>query len=98
MLQFEEVVGPAKGRGMTTYAWIEESGYAQALRDYPNFPKVLEVDVWGRPARRPCFNHPDYRNWHLSIVEDYAKSYDLDGLAWCFERPGPLNLAMQRPV
>lgn len=95
---FAEVIGPAKSRGMTTYAWIEESGYAQALRDYPNFPKVLEVDVWGRPARRPCFNHPDYRNWHLSIVEDYAKSYDIDGLAWCSERPGPLNLAIQRPV
>lgn len=93
-----EVIPAAKARGISSYAWIEESGYAQALRDYPNFPKLLEVDVWGRPARRPCFNHPDYRNWHLSIVEDYAKSYDLDGLAWCSERPGPLNLAIQRPV
>lgn len=93
-----EVIPAAHKRGISSYAWIEESGYAQALRDYPNFPKVLEVDVWGRPARRPCFNHPDYRNWHLSIVEDYAKSYDLDGLAWCSERPGPLNLAIQRPV
>ncbi|MGN6126638.1 MAG: hypothetical protein ACTHON_08740 [Humibacter sp.] len=56
------------------------------------------MDVWGRPTRRPCFNNPDYKNWHLSIVEDYAKSYDLDGMAWCSERPGPLNLAIQTTV
>lgn len=93
-----EVVPAAKRRGIGSYAWIEESGYAAELRRYPNFPKILEVDVWGRPARRPCFNNPDYRNWHLSIVEDYAKSYDLEGLAWCSERPGPLNLLIQRPV
>ena len=78
---FEAVIPEAKTRGMQTYAWMEESGYADELRRYPNFPKVLEVDAWGRPTRRPCFNNPDYRNWHLSIVEDYVKSYPLDGLA-----------------
>ncbi|HEY2175206.1 MAG TPA: hypothetical protein VGH85_15475 [Mycobacteriales bacterium] len=94
----EEVLPEARKRGMASYAWMEESGYAQVLRDYPNFPKVLEVDVWGRPTGRPCFNNPDYRNWHLSIVEDYVKSYPLDGLAWCSERPGPLNLLIEGPV
>lgn len=95
---FAEVLPEAKARGMQTIAWIEESSYAPELRRYPNFPKCLEVDAWGRPAPRFCFNNPDYRTWHLSIVEDYAKSYDLDGLAWCSERPGPLNLLMQGPV
>jgi hypothetical protein len=93
-----EVIPRARERGMSSYAWIEESSTSPQLRAYPNFPKVLEVDVWGRPATRPCFNNPDYRNWHLGLVEDYAKSYDLDGLAWCSERPGPLNLIMQGPV
>jgi hypothetical protein len=83
---------------MLSYAWMEESSSARELRTYPNFPKVLEVDAWGRPGARPCFNNPDYRNWHLSIVEEYAKNYDLDGLAWCSERPGPLNLLMQGTV
>jgi len=95
---FEAVLPEAQKRGMQCFAWIEESGYAQELRNYPNFPKCLEVDVWGRPAPRPCFNNPDYRNWHLSIVEDYAKSYPLDGIAWCSERPGPLNLLLQSPT
>ncbi|MDQ4044561.1 MAG: family 10 glycosylhydrolase [Chloroflexota bacterium] len=95
---FAEVLPEAKARGMQSFAWMEESSYAPELRRYPNFPKCLEVDAWGRPAPRFCFNNPDYRNWHLSIVEDYAKSYELDGLAWCSERPGPLNMLMQGPV
>ena len=93
----EDVLPEAADRGIQTYAWIEESSYAQSLRNYPNFPKCLEVDVWNRPAPRPCFNNPDYRNWHLSIVEDYVKSYPLDGLAWCSERPGPLNILLKGP-
>lgn len=95
---FEAVLPEAKRRGMQSYAWIEESSYAAELRRYPNFPKCLEVDAWGRPVPLFCFNNPEYRNWHLSIVEDYVKSYDIDGLAWCSERPGPLNSLLQAPV
>lgn len=95
---FAAVLPEAKARGMRSIAWIEESSYAPELRRYPNFPKCLEVDAWGRPAPRFCFNNPDYRTWHLGIVEDYAKGYDLDGIAWCSERPGPLNLLLQGPV
>lgn len=95
---FEVVLPEARSRGLKSYAWMEESSYAQALRDYPGFLGCLEKDVWGRPAPRPCFNNPDYRAWHLSMVEDYVKSNDLDGIAWCSERPGPLNLALQGHV
>ena len=93
-----EVVPRARERGMKSFAWMEESGNAGELRTYPNFAKLLEVDAWSRPGFRPCFNNPDYRNWHLGFVEDYVQSYELDGLAWCSERPGPLNLLMQGPV
>ncbi len=95
---FEAVLPEARQRGLKSFAWIEESSYADELRRYPNFPKCLEVNVWGQPVPLFCFNNPDYRAWHLSIVEDYAKSYDLDGLAWCSERAGPLNLLVQAPV
>ncbi len=95
---FDAVLPEAQRRAIRVFAWMEESTYAQVLRTYPNFPKCLEVDAWGRPAKRFCFNNPDYRTWHLSIVEDYVKSYPLDGIAWCSERPGPLNVLMQGPV
>jgi hypothetical protein len=81
------VIPEAKRRGMKTYALMDESSHARALRSYPNFLKCLEVDIWNKPARRPCFNNPDYRNWHLGMIEDYIKSYDLDGILWSSERP-----------
>ncbi len=83
---------------MQSITWIEESGYAPELHRYPNFPKCFEVDASGRPAPRFCFNEPEYWTWNLSIVEDYAKSYDRGGLAWRSERHGPLNILMQGPV
>lgn len=94
----ESVIPEAQKRGVKSYAWIEESGYADELRTYPNFLSTMEVDIWNKPARRPCFNNPDYRTWHLAIVEDYIDHYDLDGIAWCSERPGPLTMLMQGPT
>lgn len=95
---FDNVIPEAKKRGLATYALVDESSSAMELRKYPNFLKCLEVDMWNKPARRPCYNNPDYRNWHLSLIEDYIKSYDLDGLSWRAERSGPLNLLAQGPV
>ena len=69
---FAEVIPEAKKRGMKSYAWMEESSYIQAVRDIPNMPRTMEVDVYGIPSSRPCFNNPDYRNWHLGIVEVYV--------------------------
>jgi len=94
----EQVIPAARTRGMGCYALMDESSHARHLRSYPNFLKVLEVDIWNKPARRPCFNNPDYRNWHLSLIEDYVKSYDLDGILWSSERPGPLDRLIQEPT
>ena len=87
----QEVIGPAHQRGMQVYAWINENPHGPIPRLVPNFPKVLEIDVYGRRSSTPCFNHPDYKYWWLSIIEDYVKSYPLDGIAWCSERQGPLG-------
>jgi hypothetical protein len=94
----EQVVPAALARGIAPYALLDESSYIQAVRDIPNMPKVLEVDVWGRPSTRMCFNNPDYRNWWLSVVEDYVKNYGLQGIAMISERGGPLNTAVQGAV
>jgi len=87
----EQVLPEATRRGMQVYCWINENPYASLPRYVPNFPKVLEVDVYGRKGRLPCLNNPDYRNWHLSLVEDYCKSYPIAGIAWASERQGPLG-------
>ena len=94
----DAVLPQAKRRAIRCYALMDESAHARRLRSYPNFLKCLEVDIWNKPARRPCFNNPDYRNWHLSLVEDLIKSYDLDGLLWQSERPSPMDRLMQEPT
>ena len=88
---FEAVLPEAQKRGMKSYAWMEESSNSRDLHNVPNFRKALEVDVWGRTSNKPCFNNPDYRYWILGRMEDYARSWPLDGIVWCSERTGPLN-------
>lgn len=87
----EEVLGPAHRRGMQVYTWINENPHGPIPRLVPNFPKTLEIDVYGRRAHTPCFNNPDYKYWWLSVIEDNVKSYAIDGIAWCSERQGPLG-------
>ena len=94
----EDIVPKAQARGMRAYAYFDESSHARHLRSYPNMLKCMEVDIWNKPARRPCFNNPDYRNWVLSIVEDYIKSYPLDGICFSSARPGPLDRLIQEPT
>lgn len=88
---FEAVLPEAQKRGIRSYAWMEESSTSRDLHAIPNFPKALEVDVWGRPSNKPCFNNPEYRYWILGRMEDYARSFPLDGIVWCSERCGPLD-------
>ncbi len=93
-----EVLPAARKRDMACYAWIEESSYSALPAKMANFIHLLEQDVHGRPTNQPCFNNPLYRDWHFSILEDYFKSYDLDGVQWCSERWGPLNTLIQAPA
>jgi hypothetical protein len=93
-----EVVPEAHRRGLKSFAYFDESAHARQLRSYPGFLRCLEVDIWNKPARRPCFNNPDYRNWVLAIVADYIEHYPLDGLAFSSARPGPLDRLLQEPT
>ena len=87
----EKVIPAAAARGMDVFCWINENPYAPIPRLVPNFAQVSEIDPWGRRTGTPCFNHPAYRAWHLSLVEDYVRSYDVKGIAWASERQGPLG-------
>ena len=92
------VIPEARRRGMQSYVLMDESAHARALRAIPGFLRCLEADIWNKPARRPCFNNPDYRNWHLGLVEDMMQHYELDGLLWSSERPGPLDRLLSEPT
>jgi hypothetical protein len=83
-----DVTPAARKRGMQVYALFEE---AYNPRLITNFERIAEVDVYGRIGRDTCFNNPDARNFLTSMVEDWVKSNDLDGLMWESERQGPLN-------
>ena len=83
---FQEVQEPARKRGMKVYARILE-GASPAIQ---NFSKVVTRDVYGKPTRTACWNHPEYRAFWNGTVEDLFRTYRLDGFQWGAERMGPL--------
>jgi len=82
-----DVLPAAKKRGLKTICWLEDVFRS----DLPNVDKLQEVDLHGRNATTLCFNNPNYRNFLTGLVEDYARSYDIDGLMWGSERQGALG-------
>ncbi len=82
-----EVIPAAKKRGMRVVCWLEDV----FRTDLPNIEKVQERDLYGRNAETLCVNNPDYRNFLTGLVEDYTRSYDIDGIMWGSERQGALS-------
>jgi len=87
----EAVIPKAKARGVVSYCWLEDVYNARFI---PNFEKVAELDVYGRTTGEACLHNPEIRSFLGSLVEDYTKSYPIDGLMWGSERQGPLNNAI----
>ena len=81
-----EVLPAAKKRGMKTICWLEDV----FRNDLPNIEKVQERDLHGRNAETLCLNNPEYRNFLTGLVEDYTRSYEIDGIMWGSERQGAL--------
>ena len=101
----EAVIPEARKRNMKVYPEVMEplfnyAGHGSATDvAIPNLPQLLEVDVFGRIGSEPCINNPDYRRWWYSMIEDYCRGYDIDGVMWCNERRSPLDnlIAGRRP-
>jgi hypothetical protein len=72
---------------MKVICWLEDV----FRTDLPNIRKVQERDLYGRNAETLCVNNPDYRNFFTGLVEDYTRSYDIDGIMWGSERQGALS-------
>ncbi len=86
-----EVLPEAGRRGIKVYSFLLENTHSGLTRAVPNWPKVLQVDAWGRADSYACVRNPDYVAWWLSVIEDQVKSYELDGLMFGSERGGPLG-------
>ena len=82
-----EVLPAAKRRGMKVIAWMEDV----FRTDLPNIEKVQEKDLYGRNMETLCVNNPNYRNFFTGLVEDFARSYEVDGIMWGSERQGALS-------
>ncbi|HEX3355730.1 MAG TPA: twin-arginine translocation signal domain-containing protein [Tepidisphaeraceae bacterium] len=86
---FAHAIPIAKKHGTKMFAWIiEDHGHAPSAAWEP----LYEVDFHGRRALShpagPCFNNPQYRGFIMGLVEDYTRSYDIDGVMWGSERQG----------
>ena len=86
----EAVIPEARKRGMKTICWFEDVWNAGV----PNIEQAQEKRFDGTNATTLCFNNPNYRNWLLGAVEDYARSYEIDGIMWGSERQGAFANAL----
>ena len=79
-----------RARGLKVVCWYEDV----FRKDTPGFASVAEVDLHGRQGDRPCYRNPQTRAFWLGQVEDYLRSYEVDGLMFGSERQGPLGNAI----
>jgi hypothetical protein len=83
----ETVIPVAKKHGVKVYTWSEDV-WSPSVK---NIDKIQERDLYGRNARTVCFNNPDHHNFLMGLMEDFTRSYDLDGIMWGSERYGPFG-------
>ena len=82
-----DVLPKAHARGMKVIAWFEDV----IAGDVPGFDRAREVVLTGQPSTFACSRNPHTRHFWLGLVEDYLRSYDVDGLMWGSERQGPVG-------
>jgi hypothetical protein len=89
------LIPAARRHGMKTFAWVLEDN---VRGPGPRWEALYEVDFHGRRATRhpggPCNNHPQYRGYLRGLLEDYMRSYEIDGIMWGSERQGGLLNAL----
>jgi hypothetical protein len=86
----EAVLPQARQRGLKVFCSCEDVWRTSV----PGFSEVAEVDLSGRKAGTQCLFHPDVRAFWTSLVTDYCRSYDVDGVLFFNERNGPLLNAL----
>ncbi|HVZ83569.1 MAG TPA: hypothetical protein VG893_07820 [Terracidiphilus sp.] len=87
----ESVLPAAKKRGLKTICWFEDV----FRKDLPHIDQLQEKTLSGENATTLCFNNPNYRNWLLGMVENWGRSYDIDGIMWGSERQGAFSNVLE---
>ncbi len=91
-----QISAETRRRGLKIYPWMEEDN--RAPPKITGMDRLYEVDLYGRRTAGhpggPCLNNPYFRNLITGAVEDWIRSYDIDGLQRGSERQGPLGNAL----
>ena len=89
------MIPEARKRAMKTFCWVIEDNVRPP---FGGIEEMWERDLNGAvPSRHPaqgCLNNPGYRNFIVGLMEDYARSYEIDGVMYGAERQGPLGNAL----
>jgi hypothetical protein len=92
----EKITAQTRKRGIRIFSWVAEDNRAQPK--IKGMDELYEIDLHGRRTEGhpggPCLNNPYFRNLVSAQVEDYIRSYDVDGLQRGSERQGPLGNAL----
>jgi hypothetical protein len=91
-----QITAETKKRGVKVIPWMEEDNRARP--PIKGMDELYEVDLYGRRTvghpGGPCLNNPYFRNLIAAQVEDFVRSYDVDGLQRGSERQGPMSNAL----
>jgi len=92
----QKITDETKKRGVKVIPWMEEDNRPRPkIKD---MDELYEIDLYGRRTVShpggPCLNNPYFRNLIAAQVEDFIRSYDVDGLQRGSERQGPLGNAL----
>lgn len=92
----EKITAETRKRGVKIFPWMEEDNRPPPR--IKGMDQLYEIDLHGRRTGGhpggPCLNNPYFRNLISGAVEDYIRSYDVDGLQRGSERQGPLGNAL----
>jgi hypothetical protein len=92
----QQISAETKKRGVKIIPWMEEDNRPRP--EIKGMDELYEIDLYGRRTAAhpggPCLNNPYFRNLIAGQVEDFIRSYDVDGLQRGSERQGPLGNAL----
>jgi hypothetical protein len=92
----QRITAETQNRGVKIFPWMEEDNRARPM--IKGMDQLYEVDLYGRRTAAhpggPCLNNPYFRNLIAGQVEDFIRTYDVDGLQRGSERQGPLGNAL----